>query len=201
VALEYIETLQKKNSNFKAFLLERALAQECRGLPLSSFLIKPVQRICKYPLLLRELLRFTPQEHPDFEGLTKSFNKINEVVLVVNEGQRAQENKNKILDIQKRLDGVENFGQLVGPSRRLVLEGILQELNPDGSSTPVHYFLFNDLLVRAVPRRHTSLKDKLLKKKLSDTLTISAWINGRKLNVQSEEDTGNFSYQSSSSFV
>ena len=42
-----------KQSSFKAFTDKAMLNPECRGLTLFSFLIKPIQRICKYPLLLR----------------------------------------------------------------------------------------------------------------------------------------------------
>jgi hypothetical protein len=38
---------------------------QCRKLDLKSFLIKPVQRICQYPLLLQELLKHTPDAHQD----------------------------------------------------------------------------------------------------------------------------------------
>lgn len=35
-----------------------------RGMPLSSFLIKPMQRITKYPLLISKILENTPDNHP-----------------------------------------------------------------------------------------------------------------------------------------
>ncbi len=34
-----------------------------------GYLIKPVQKICKYPLLMKELLRYTPAEHPDHDSI------------------------------------------------------------------------------------------------------------------------------------
>jgi hypothetical protein len=45
-----------KQSAFKAFLAECLENPTCRGLTLFSFLIKPIQRICKYPLLLRVIV-------------------------------------------------------------------------------------------------------------------------------------------------
>lgn len=39
---------------------------------LHDYLIKPVQRICKYPLLFKELLKCTPAEHPDYWALEVS---------------------------------------------------------------------------------------------------------------------------------
>src|SRR3990167_2532907 len=43
---------------------------ETRNLELDSFLIIPLQRICKYPLLLKELLKSTPPGHTDFASLS-----------------------------------------------------------------------------------------------------------------------------------
>ncbi|KTF85843.1 hypothetical protein cypCar_00044951, partial [Cyprinus carpio] len=34
--------------------------------PLEGYLVAPIQRICKYPLLLRELLKRTPKKHNDY---------------------------------------------------------------------------------------------------------------------------------------
>jgi len=43
-----------------------------RFLHLEDFLIAPVQRLCKYPLLLRELKKFTPESHSDFKPVQEA---------------------------------------------------------------------------------------------------------------------------------
>lgn len=52
-AMELLEDLSHNYPNFTTFISESILNPECRGLSLLSFLIKPIQRICKYPLLLK----------------------------------------------------------------------------------------------------------------------------------------------------
>ena len=51
-AMQVLDSLDR-NKKFVAFLDQCMLNPECRGLTLFSFLIKPIQRICKYPLLLK----------------------------------------------------------------------------------------------------------------------------------------------------
>jgi RhoGEF domain len=50
--------------------------EKCKGLFINSFLIKPIQRLCKYPLLLRELIEHTPETHPDYQVLVTSKQKV-----------------------------------------------------------------------------------------------------------------------------
>jgi len=66
-----------------------------------SLLIKPVQRICKYPLLLKELLRYTDkEENPHlYAELEAGIASIERVTSRVNETKREQEN----ISIQKEL--------------------------------------------------------------------------------------------------
>lgn len=74
---------------------------------MQSFLIKPIQRICKYPLLLKELLKHTPDDHPDYEYLSKSCQSIEEIVKKINERKREKDNSFKINEIAENLIGAE----------------------------------------------------------------------------------------------
>ncbi|XP_032242810.2 dynamin-binding protein isoform X1 [Nematostella vectensis] len=58
---------------------------------LSSFLIKPVQRVLKYPLLLSELLKCTPQIHKDKDNLVRALSAMTEVAATINEVKRRKD--------------------------------------------------------------------------------------------------------------
>jgi hypothetical protein len=55
--------LMKSNGAFQEFISNAAARPECRKLDLLSFLIKPVQRICKYSLLLKDILHHMDESH------------------------------------------------------------------------------------------------------------------------------------------
>lgn len=60
----------KSDPDFKAFLDERNPKQQ-HSSTLESYLIKPIQRVLKYPLLLRELYSLTDpdsEEHYHLDG-------------------------------------------------------------------------------------------------------------------------------------
>eukprot|EP00339_Tiarina_fusa_P014402 CAMPEP_0117009036 /NCGR_PEP_ID=MMETSP0472-20121206/8327_1 /TAXON_ID=693140 ORGANISM="Tiarina fusus, Strain LIS" /NCGR_SAMPLE_ID=MMETSP0472 /ASSEMBLY_ACC=CAM_ASM_000603 /LENGTH=436 /DNA_ID=CAMNT_0004711225 /DNA_START=18 /DNA_END=1329 /DNA_ORIENTATION=+ len=108
-SLAAVDLQCKKNPQFKKNLDVCHSDPRCRGLFLQSFLIKPIQRVCKYPLFLRELIRYTPEDHPDHTDLQSAFEKINEVVANINEGQRQAEGLQRIIDLQKLIDGVDTL--------------------------------------------------------------------------------------------
>ena len=61
------------------------------GLKLRDYLILPVQRIPRYKLLIRELLKHTPVDHSDFESLEKALDDISESAKSNNEHMKRQE--------------------------------------------------------------------------------------------------------------
>ncbi|CAL1600332.1 unnamed protein product [Knipowitschia caucasica] len=58
---------------------------------LGSFLIKPVQRVMRYPLLLMELLGATPDSHQDRPELTQALLAIKEINVNINEFKRRKD--------------------------------------------------------------------------------------------------------------
>lgn len=69
---------------------------------LDSLLVKPVQRILKYPLLISELLDSTPSDHPDHALLVKALEEVTNISVRINE-------------MKRRADVV---GQVVGRKRK-----------------------------------------------------------------------------------
>nr|XP_043869373.1 dynamin-binding protein isoform X3 [Solea senegalensis] len=58
---------------------------------LGSFLIKPVQRVMRYPLLLMELLGATPESHHDRPQLTKALLDVKNINVNINEYKRRKD--------------------------------------------------------------------------------------------------------------
>ncbi|KAM4524531.1 dynamin-binding protein isoform 4-T4 [Odontesthes bonariensis] len=58
---------------------------------LGSFLIKPVQRVMRYPLLLTELLGATPESHHDRSHLSKAAHAIKDINVNINEYKRRKD--------------------------------------------------------------------------------------------------------------
>ncbi|XP_053094652.1 dynamin-binding protein isoform X4 [Pangasianodon hypophthalmus] len=58
---------------------------------LGSFLIKPVQRVMRYPLLLMELLNATPESHHDRKELADAVSSVKEINVNINEYKRRKD--------------------------------------------------------------------------------------------------------------
>ena len=83
-------TLQEHTSPiFKAKESECAQSPKVGKLPLSTFLLKPMQRITKYPLLIKKILEHTQEDHSDYQALRDALNRTEHLLTTVNEAVRA----------------------------------------------------------------------------------------------------------------
>ncbi|XP_066099172.1 pleckstrin homology domain-containing family G member 2 isoform X4 [Saccopteryx bilineata] len=103
-----------------ALWLQQRQAQLHHSLPLQSFLLKPVQRILKYHLLLQELGKHWT-EGPGTEGremVEEAIVSMTAVAWYINDMKRKQEHAARLQEVQRRLGGwtgpeLSAFGELV----------------------------------------------------------------------------------------
>ncbi|CAD5119287.1 DgyrCDS7914 [Dimorphilus gyrociliatus] len=70
---------------FRKFLRQQLDDPVCEGLDLGSFLLTPVQRIPRYVLLLKQMLKCTEEDHPDHYQLQLSLHKLAAFLTQLNE--------------------------------------------------------------------------------------------------------------------
>ncbi|TDH16275.1 hypothetical protein EPR50_G00018190 [Perca flavescens] len=86
-------------------------------LNMGSLLIKPVQRIMKYPLLLGELWQATPENHPDFQPLQQAYTAAKIINVNINEFKRRK-------DIVMKYKRLEDEGTLRGKLHKFNIHSI-----------------------------------------------------------------------------
>lgn len=59
-----------KHKSFRRFIADASVGNDLDNWP--SYCIQPVQRILKYMLILSEMVKNTPDDHPDYEALKKA---------------------------------------------------------------------------------------------------------------------------------
>ncbi|XP_045597762.1 spermatogenesis-associated protein 13 isoform X2 [Procambarus clarkii] len=122
------------------------LLQEMIDISLDGFLLTPVQKICKYPLQLQELLKYTKPDHPDYTSVQGALEAMRDVALLVNERKRRMECLEKIASWQITVEGWEG-PELLEDSSQLIYQG--EVTKGAGGSWPkeVTLFLFDHQLV------------------------------------------------------
>ncbi|MBN3299389.1 ITSN2 protein, partial [Amia calva] len=155
----------------KEFLKKIATDHRCKGMPLSSYLLKPMQRITRYPLIIKNILESTPETNPDYSHLREALEKAEELCSQVNEGVREKENSDRLEWIQAHVqcEGVTEhliFNSLtncLGP-RKLLYSGKVYKTK---SNKELYGFLFSDflLLTYMVKQFASSGSDKLFNPK------------------------------------
>ncbi|XP_074658567.1 intersectin-1-like isoform X3 [Tubulanus polymorphus] len=146
-----------EGSEFKELAKRCAQDSRTKGMPLSSFLLKPMQRITKYPLMISKILEYTPDNHPDHQNLVDALARAEELCNQVNEGVREQEHSDK-------LEWIQTHVICEGLSEKLTFNSVTNCLGPrkflhigtlfkTKSGKELVAFLFNDFLLLTFPSK------------------------------------------------
>ncbi|CAK6448350.1 unnamed protein product [Pipistrellus nathusii] len=157
----YKQLLQEKAA-FRELIAQLELDPKCRGLPLSSFLILPFQRITRLKLLVQNILKRVEERSERECTALDAHKELEQVVKACNEGVRKMSRTEQMISIQKKMEFKIKSVPIISHSRWLLKQGELQQMSgPKTSRTlrtkklfqEIYLFLFNDLLVicRQIP--------------------------------------------------
>ncbi|PWN50870.1 hypothetical protein IE53DRAFT_368539 [Violaceomyces palustris] len=164
-SLERIESERKSNESFARFLTETEKARWGRekstaagaspakpgfgfGLGFQAHLLTIVQRIPRYKLLINDLVKSTPETHPDWKDLNRTEQMIEQVASYINENIRQHEMIMTMLSLQRSIQGLTE--PLIAPGRSFIKRGTLIK-TCRRNFQPREFFLFSDCLIYASP--------------------------------------------------
>ncbi|XP_041113712.1 neuroepithelial cell-transforming gene 1 protein-like isoform X2 [Polyodon spathula] len=137
---------QKKQDRRVQDFLQRCLESPfSRKLDLWSFLDIPRSRLVKYPLLLKEILKHTPNDHPDVQSLEGAISIIHEVLSGI-DLKKGESDCQYFIDKLEYLDDRQKDPR-IETSKALLCHGELR----NKSGTKLYVFLFQDILIFTRP--------------------------------------------------
>ncbi|CAG0879001.1 unnamed protein product [Cyprideis torosa] len=155
-----ISELESSLPLFKEELTRLESDPRCKKLPMNSFLMLPMQRITRLPILVNAILSKVQQGSEEHAQCRRAMDMLNQVAQNCNEGARKREQEVEMLQLSSRIefgDGRPYF-PISSSSRHLVKKGSLCRLMWANSDThrrtgkrpqkqTLYLFLFNDVLL------------------------------------------------------
>uniref|UniRef100_A0A8C7LZJ0 Phosphatidylinositol-3,4,5-trisphosphate dependent Rac exchange factor 2 n=1 Tax=Oncorhynchus kisutch TaxID=8019 RepID=A0A8C7LZJ0_ONCKI len=164
--------------------------------PLEGYLVAPIQRICKYPLLLRELLKRTPKKHNDYSLVLESLQVMKAVCSSINEAKRQMEKLEVLEEWQSHIEGWEG-SNITDTCTEMLMHGVLLKISAGNIQERI-FFLFDNLLV------YCKKKNRRLKNSKAATegprYLFRGRINTEVMEVENVDD-GTADYHSSGNIV
>jgi len=142
----YTEML--KDASFRSLIDQLDSDPRVQSSRLESIIIMPIQRIPRYKLLLEDLLKRTPESHPDNQLLKDALKKVDEVAVFLDANLKEHEQRQKVVELTVNF----NANSLLQPHRKWLREGEvgLRDPNLGNRVKKLRILLFNDILVPTV---------------------------------------------------
>ncbi|XP_029026434.1 rho guanine nucleotide exchange factor 17-like [Betta splendens] len=134
--------------------LEQNMRENKEKQALDDLMIKPVQRIPRYELLVKDLLKHTSEDHPDHPLLLDAQRDIKRLAERINKGRRSAEEVERearvIQEIEAHIEGVEH---ILNPQRKFLRQEMVMEAKTVGGKKDRSLFLFSDLIICTTLKR------------------------------------------------
>ncbi|XP_034091494.1 FERM, ARHGEF and pleckstrin domain-containing protein 2 isoform X2 [Gymnodraco acuticeps] len=140
--LTELEKASKRLKKLETVYKEFELQKVCY-LPLNTFLLKPIQRLMHYKLILERLCKHYSPSHRDHDDCKEALKEVAEIATQLQSSLIRLENFQKLTELQRDLIGIEN---LTAPGREFIREGCLFKLTKKGLQQRM-FFLFSDMLL------------------------------------------------------
>ncbi|XP_073708636.1 FERM, ARHGEF and pleckstrin domain-containing protein 2 [Garra rufa] len=140
--LTELEKATKRVKKLETVYKEFELQKVCY-LPLNTFLLKPIQRLMHYKLILERLCKHYAPQHRDYDDCKEALKEVADIVTQLQSSLIRLENFQKLTELQRDLIGIEN---LTAPGREFIREGCLYKLTKKGLQQRM-FFLFSDMLL------------------------------------------------------
>ena len=129
----------KNHPHFAKAVKEFENLPECGNLKLSMHMLKPVQRLPQYRLLLNDYVKHQDESFADYESTHQALKIVSEATQKANSQLKLGEQFQKMLKLQSRIVDFE----LIQAGRELVKEGELKKISRD-EVVPRYFVLLND---------------------------------------------------------
>uniref|UniRef100_A0A671T251 FERM, RhoGEF and pleckstrin domain-containing protein 2-like n=1 Tax=Sinocyclocheilus anshuiensis TaxID=1608454 RepID=A0A671T251_9TELE len=126
--LTELEKATKRVKKLETVYKEFELQKVCY-LPLNTFLLKPIQRLMHYKLILERLCKHYVPQHRDYDDCKEALKEVAEIAAQLQSSLIRLENFQKLTELQRDLIGIEN---LTAPGREFIREGCLYKLTKKG---------------------------------------------------------------------
>ncbi|XP_072540167.1 FERM, ARHGEF and pleckstrin domain-containing protein 2 isoform X1 [Salminus brasiliensis] len=140
--LTELEKATKRVKKLETVYKEFELQKVCY-LPLNTFLLKPIQRLMHYKLILERLCKHYVPDHKDHHDCKEALKEVADIAAQLQSSLIRLENFQKLTELQRDLIGIEN---LTAPGREFIREGCLYKLTKKGLQQRM-FFLFSDMLL------------------------------------------------------
>jgi hypothetical protein len=154
VLLGEYEAKQEMANNilFHNFIREKEKQAETRKLAFRHFILAPISRLQRYPLLLNAILKRTNDQHPDRANIVEAIQRIKNIAEKMDLAAEHAEQKLRLKKInaciQFKSDQKVVDLELLKPERRLLYEGPLKRRSHLGvEMIDIYVFLFDHLLL------------------------------------------------------